>query len=56
MTARRGAATKQNDENNEYVLKRVVSQGKKLKDEHLEPLAMYHTLVEMRYGNYSTVS
>jgi hypothetical protein len=42
MAARRGATTKQNDETDEYVLRRLVSQGSKLKDEHIDALAMCH--------------
>ncbi len=42
MAAKKVAAIKQNDETAEYVLKRLISQSKKMKDKHLIALAMCH--------------
>jgi hypothetical protein len=40
IAAKRGAATKQKDETDEYVLKRLISQGHKLNEEHIQALVM----------------
>ncbi len=54
MAAKRVAAIKQNDETDEYVLKRLISQSKNLKDKHLTALVMCHAGRHIALCRYAT--